>query len=339
MHRFGVPRFRLPIVDDYLSQHLHNTRVLGDFRKSVRVKTIVKIMISKLSSNQCWKHKIEKLTSKEGGMDPAILRLVLQESEMLAHNSTRRERLQCRLFELGNNYYLGMELAREFETFKTRASTLAFPTNKVLQTQFAHVMDRLWFEATMEAIATSHAIGRRERRRIPQLHTVDCPSEVQLRTLSRFEAFHFSFEECKLLQKTPNGTCTVDVDGLRVQLPGQTVVFDTKESTTNCLSQFDLNSTIRVEDNFEVVECRGGVSARTSGGYLVHFPGAFMVRRASNLSRSPDGHSESKVSLAAFPVAHTVSNRTVRVSGDVDPEQDVFITAYVGDAQASVSQM
>jgi hypothetical protein len=60
--------------------------------------------------------------------------------------------------------------------------------------------------------------------------------------------------------------------------------------------------------------------------------------RCSDLARAPNGYPESHAALTSFPVTHVVSHRTLRVNRDSDRGgEDGFITAYAGEAQASVS--
>jgi hypothetical protein len=84
---------------------------------------------------------------------------------------------------------------------------------------------------------------------------------------------------------------------------------------------------------FEVLfESRDHSVVRNSRGFVTKLE----VHRLSNLSRAPKGYSESKVALASFPTAHVVSHRTLKVNAQTrEGGHDVYITAFVGDAQAS----
>lgn len=90
-------------------------------------------------------------------------------------------------------------------------------------------------------------------------------------------------------------------------------------------------------DLFEIVsKSRAESVVRTSRGYVTKMSNSTKVGRLSDISRGPNGYSESKVGLASFPVAHVVCHRTLRLNRvHGKGGEDGFITAYVGDAQAS----
>jgi hypothetical protein len=60
-------------------------------------------------------------------------------------------------------------------------------------------------------------------------------------------------------------------------------------------------------------------------------PRSTEVFRESDLTRSPDGNTESKVALATFSVAHYVNHRTIRLNN----ETRGYVFAFIGDEQAN----
>ena len=93
--------------------------IVGDFTKSVALIPIVRKMHEKLATDSAWKEHFVQLaasvqdTSSEEvdvdviefytNMEESLYRVLLAESERLLNVSFRRERLQTRFFELGNN--------------------------------------------------------------------------------------------------------------------------------------------------------------------------------------------------------------------------------------------
>ena len=90
MHRFGQPRWGIHLIDDFRSIMDQNTRIIGDFTKSVHLRSIVMTMIKKLKVNGHWNghfgHQTEALIAK---------------CEELKSCPFVRNRLQTRFFELG----------------------------------------------------------------------------------------------------------------------------------------------------------------------------------------------------------------------------------------------
>ncbi len=72
------------------------------------------------------------------------------------------------------------------------------------------------------------------------------------------------------------------------------------------------------------------VWSRTVEGIMVEFDGDLEVLRESDLTRGPDGNTESRVAIATFPVAHVVAHRTVSVQ-----KSPYWCTFPIGDGQAS----
>lgn len=68
--------------------------------------------------------------------------------------------LQTRYFEVGDNFYLGMEIPREFETWKNSAIGDVFPDpgHEEIRKRLCSEYDRLWFESTIDVVSFGSAI-------------------------------------------------------------------------------------------------------------------------------------------------------------------------------------
>ena len=107
MHNFGQPRWKNGLIDDSRSFSDQNTRVIGDFTKSVALEPIVQLMLDKLGSENAWQSHFESLPESVSDRMPGLHGKLLGELGRLASLHFRRNRLQTRFFELGDNYYLG----------------------------------------------------------------------------------------------------------------------------------------------------------------------------------------------------------------------------------------
>lgn len=86
------------------------------------------------------------------------------------------------------------------------------------------------------------------------------------------------------------------------------------------------------EDRFEVlVKTSSEVLVRNVKGTISRLNPSTLVRREGNLTRTPDGNAESKVSIATFPVSHYVNHRTMHRN---TTHKD-YTFAFIGDEQAT----
>jgi hypothetical protein len=328
MHLFGSSRFGNGIWNDYFAAR-HNNRLLGDFRKSIKISSILQRMTRKLSSEEHWKRK-SILHGKDSEQAATVTSSLLELSTI----HTRRERVQCRLFECGNNVYLGMELPREFDQWKRGLE---------IKSNF---LDRLWYEATFELLSESQSIRKRERKRIPRFILEDSSFLVRVGEIGLFESFRFSDQTFRLVaQKESSSEGRVSVfevnDGRkndRLTINPHVLVIQQNETKCCTLAQLRENDLFCVVDHFEVIKQETqSALVRTSTGHVCRIPRRTRVHRSSDLSRAPNGYSESKVSLASFEVAHYVSHRTLHLGAKTKSNREGFVKVLIGDAQASVS--
>jgi hypothetical protein len=116
MHNFGEKRWSNGIVDDVRSLNDFNTRLVGDFIKNVRTPSIIDRMLLIMTTDDDWSEFFDQIIKDSAFAqlsytDPVVPKIV-NACEWLAENAKkfRRQSLQTRFFETGDNFYLGMEL-------------------------------------------------------------------------------------------------------------------------------------------------------------------------------------------------------------------------------------
>jgi hypothetical protein len=354
MHNFGQKRWGSGLIDDLRSHSDQNTRIVGDFTKSVALVPIVERIRRKLTEDPVWRLHLEQLPETLDDKVPALHTLILGEMEALCGTAFRRERLQTRFFELGNNYYLGMELPREYDVWKNATVSKVAPARpeiapdnvKMIRRTFQQALhnhiDRLWYESTLEIISEGDVYNPGGKGKIPQLYTIDSPYEQRLGELKGQEAFRLFRHKYRVRSHDGNGFTQIQSENERgtFAIPTNTYVVEIATGSKRSLGQLAAGNLFEPIDTFEIIEKRSGSTVvRNSGGYVAVMSNNVRVGRVSDLARGPNGYSESRVALASFPVAHVVSHRTLRVNRvQGRGGEDGFITAFVGDAQASVSQ-
>lgn len=247
-----------------------------------------------------------------------------------------------------------MELPREYDFWKKnvvskiappkpdRAPEAAKETRKKFQRALFSQLDRLWYESTLEIIAEGDVYNPGGRAKIPRLFTINSPFEKRLGDLDELEAFRFINKKYLLCRHDGNGQSFIKVEHEQATfpIPTQTYVRVIATDVKKYLGEMAHGDPFRPVDIFEII--KKGIrssTVRNSGGYVCTLSHEVSVGRASDLARAPDGYSESNVALASFPVTHVVSHRTFQINLDRsrgEGEGD-YITAFVGDAQASVS--
>lgn len=120
-----------------------------------------------------------------------------------------------RFFELGNNYYLGMEFPREFDLWKKTfvqkyvpATSSTDPRKQVqgtLAKVLAHHLDRLWYESCLEIIKEGDVYNPGGRSKIPDLYTIDSPFETNLGELDELDSFRLFTKTYRLVDTSGNG--------------------------------------------------------------------------------------------------------------------------------------
>jgi hypothetical protein len=353
MHNFGEKRWGSGLADDIRSLTDQNTRVIGDFTKSVNLVPITKRMQKKLTDDTVWKTHFEQLAETLNDKLPSLYTKLLGEVSILTGTSFHRKRLQTRFFELGNNYYLGMELPREYDAWKKSsiekiapskpetAPAAAKKVRQTLQRTLHNHLDRLWYESTLEIIAMGDVYNPGGRSKIPQLYMIDSPFEQKLGELDEQDAFKLAKSMYRVQEHDGNGLTHISFEFEKetFTLSSKTYVLDKSTRSKKTLGELTSGEVFESIDIFELVEKgRRSSVVRTSTGHVFTLKNSTRVSRASDLARAPNGYDESKVALSSFPVAHVVCHRTLQVSRvQGKGGEDGYMAAYVGDAQASVS--
>jgi hypothetical protein len=207
----------------------------------------------------------------------------------------KRGTLQTRFFETGDNYYLGMELSREYVAWRDNLATeLVSPLNvtkatgllkdeqlEELRCTVMHHIDRLWYDGVLEVIRTGDVYNPGARHRVPRLYLINSYTDAKLGSLQVGESFRISASP---------------------------------------------------EEKYEVLIKRPiYVIVRNVEGYISKLRRSTLVRREGDLTRGPDGNIESRVALATFPVAHHVNHRSLRMNN----VEKGYVFAFIGDEQAT----
>lgn len=296
MHNFGTRRWKTGIIDDIRSPTDQNTRVIGDFTKTVNSKLITEKMAYFIDNDMNWKMHLQKLVDEMGYKDdlPSIGSLLgAYVHELMKMAPYHRSHLQTRFFETGDNFYLGMEFTREYDRWKKRTLiSLTAPLQsshdkdmkqiKLLTTKIEFLIDRLWYYATLETIRLGDVYNPGGRSQVPHLYLLDSLIPTTLGSLDIGETFTLVSNPNEryeiLIKRPPIGIVVRNVEGYT-----STMKYDTK------------------------------------------------VYLGGNLTRGPDGNEESKVSIATFPVGHYVNYRTMRLN-NLDKG---YVFAFLGDEQST----
>lgn len=285
MHNFGETRWKKGLVDDFRSITDTNTRIIGDFTKMVRSTPIAQKMFHYISDpkDPDWRLHFEKLVADSKfpelqQIDPIVPKIVRAcEAFAAAAHTYRRQSLQTRFFETGDNYYLGMEFNREYDLWKNNlgdelVAPLALkaqdPATKAdvgkMRGILLHHIDRLWYDACLEVIRTGDVYAPGARQRVPRLYLINSYVDTTLGKFPVGESFRLSE---------------------------------------------------RPEEKYEVVaKGTSQVIVRNVEGYISKMSKKTVVKREGNLTRAPNGNQESRVCLATFPVGHYVNFRCMRLN-------------------------
>lgn len=108
MHKAGNKRFGSGWWDDLRSFSDDNTRLIGDFTKSLRVISILEHCAKKLNNSEEWRGQLTTaLLNSSSPMSFLALREAVSGKNGLRSMGFKRQRLQIRMFELGETYYIG----------------------------------------------------------------------------------------------------------------------------------------------------------------------------------------------------------------------------------------
>jgi len=307
MHKFGTPRWSQQgisgLVDDIRSHTDQNTRVIGDFTKIVNATEIPRKMHAFLSEDPNWQLYFEKLVADLGFSDELkdIWALLKQRTDVLKGSAPfRRSHLQTRFFETGDNFYLGMEFTREYDAWKQA-------TIKALL-------------AMAKAKAVAPADEAKAKKKLRALEGSLANSIDRLWYDATLEVIRHGDVY------NPGGSRKIPrlylIDALIDTRLSSLAVGDSFRLSADPTNRYEL--LVRPQDDSRCL-------VRDVEGHVTKMDVSTSVRRGGNLSRAPNGNSESKVSIATFPVAHYVNYRTARLSN----VERGYVFAFLGDEQST----
>jgi len=291
MHNFGETRFDTGLISDFRSQTEQNTRVVGDFTKSVITAPIVKEMLSIVSNKpragDWYAHFrviLDRFPEQKKLINGDIGDVVKESLVPLAKEAKTwfRNRLQTRFFETGDNYYLGMEFPREYEVWKYAVVDKivgAAPNAGRLKGTLRSQCDRLWFEACIAVITRGDVYNPSGKFFVPRIWFIPGYTDKKLGSLPEGEAFRIKSDK---------------------------------------------------RQKYEVVVPGSKVLVRSIEGYVQYLASDTVVHLESDLTRQPDGNTESAVSCTTFPVTHYVNYRAVNVL-----PSKYWCSFSIGDGQSS----
>lgn len=120
MHNFGEKRWGTGFLDDIRSHTDRNTRIIGDFTKMVRSVPVTEKMLEFMTDkkNTNWQTHFTKLVVDSGfpelnDFHPIVPKIQRACGELArAAPDFRRQTIQTRFFETGDNFYLGKSRAK-----------------------------------------------------------------------------------------------------------------------------------------------------------------------------------------------------------------------------------
>jgi hypothetical protein len=240
-----------------------------------------------------------------------------------------------------------MELCREFDAWKSltvsklQNATQDAPSLSRTKSLY-HLLDRLWYEAALTVMGSGMVYNSGSGYRIPRLRTMESAHEKRLKDLQAYDSFRLARFKAKVVSHGPDSMslvqCTADEQPGKAYLSSQVYVVQCTSGDKKSLGELAVGDSFEVIDTLEVVAKRNRKSVvRSCRGFAFSLPNDCLVVQESDLARSPDGYSESKVALATFPVAHVVCHRTFVLNQSSGREwDDGYITTFIGDYQASV---
>lgn len=117
MHNFGERRWKTGIIDDVRSLTDQNTRIVGDFTKMLRVLPIAEKMYQEISEDHNWQTHFDMLIENSpfpelNELDSVVSKIQLACFEFADDaKNFRRDTVQTRFFETGDNFYLGESIS------------------------------------------------------------------------------------------------------------------------------------------------------------------------------------------------------------------------------------
>jgi hypothetical protein len=292
------------ILDGFNSTTVQNTRIIGDSIKMVRQAFIAELMVRLIDTKDWQLHFFKLIEDSEfsslNDKDPIVTKLT---EAMVWHkdhaSEFRRQNLQIKLSETTDNFYLGMELTREYDKWKTETvDHLLSPIKGVskgkkrnieeLKEILRHNIDLLWFEACLEVIRHSGVYNTDQKNGIARMPLINSHVGEDLKHFSVGDSFRVAGKMSRKFE-------------------------------------------ILVKKKEGILKKKEVIFARSADGMVQKFDQTTEVFREGSLSRSIDGDTESKVAVATFPVSHYVNHRSICLNN----ETKGYVFASIGDEQST----
>ena len=292
------------ILDGFNSATAHNTRIIGDSIKMVRQTFIAELMVELIDTKNWQLHFIKLIEDSEfsslNDKDPIVTKLAEAVVWHKDHSSDfRRQNLQMKMSETTDNFYLGMELTREYDKWKNETvDHLLSPVKGVskdkkqnmeeLKEILRHNIDLLWFEACLEVLRHSGVYNTDQKIEIARMPLINSHVEETLKHLSVGDSFRV-------------------------------------------VGKMNRKFEILLKKKEGILKKEEGIFARSADGVVQKFDQTTEVFREGYLSRSINGDTESKVAVATFPVSHHVNHRSICLNN----ETKGYVFASIGDEQSA----
>jgi len=309
MHQMGVPRWKNHLVNDIRTIVEDNTRLIGDFTKVISTQKIAERMKFHIESEDWRAASAMQLYPSNADAHSAIYPMLAKGVNEFFELSPRifRQQVQGRVFETGDNSYLGMEVPREFGRWQQKLNDSLKTTSQQLgidPKDFSKRLNRftakLFFQGAFDVLQSGDVFNPGAKNQVPVMRLVDSVVSRPLHELNNGDAFLVKDK----MEKKHRGQAASD--HLR---PGR---YEMISRGTGWL-------------------CTTPFIVRDMEGRVFAVPGSIIVYRANDFSRAPDGITESKVAFSTFPVAHYVNHAGIR---RVDAKRQL-VYIPVGDAQST----
>lgn len=207
----------------------------------VRVHPIVEGMLHTISTDRNWQMHFSKIVDvsnlPDGAPPSTLVDVIVSACEYLAKRAGdfRRQTLQTRFFETGDNFYLGMEMLREYDKWKKSVtsqimSRLGGDADELIDVkkELADSIDRLWYENCLETIRTGDVYNPGARHRVPRFQLINSLIQTELRGLPLGESFRLASdkkEKYEILEKSGSKILVRTVEGYVSWMEPSTLVY------------------------------------------------------------------------------------------------------------------
>ena len=255
----------------------------------VRVKPIIEGMSKTITMDRKWQLHFDTILRGSGGDPDLTVPMIQKACEWLVDksNGIHRQTLQTRFFETGDNFYLGMEMLREYSRWKkflVKQLSSQVPCSSEerarLKQRLADSIDRLWYENCLETIRTGDVYNPGARRRVPRLYLINSDIDVEVGKLPVGESFRilgYADQVYEILDKTRSGVIVRTVEGFVFEIEKSTRVFLEGNLTRSPDGNIESKVAISTFPVGHYVNYRTMRMANVENGYVFSFAGDSQV--------------------------------------------------------------